>query len=369
MSQQELKKIKNTDYMKKTRFNDCSNIGCVRRYGNHYNVVPLVTVIMPTYQGQDTIFNSVKSVLNQEGFDDFQLLIVDNDDNETSMNETEKILRTFNSDKIIYYRNEKNIGVWGNWSRCIKLARSQWVCMINDDDIIPSKFLAIMMGIVKQCNKIDFLACNQKLLKEGHYDLEAEKKINITKSKDKICKISYKDYITGGYYLHMHGAVFKRLPAIKIGGFKINRFYPALEDDIFCIKFCKYYSVFYYNQELCKRVFGQNISSTKREEWVPQSLVCSYYVMKSLIKEEKIWKRPLYYYFHNVKYSEHFESVKKGTKFEKSIKINLNEIKKQCGISYMNKNITWKMIYKIINMRNRIYDKYFREYIEVKISN
>lgn len=368
MSQQELKKIKNTDYMKKTRFNDCSNIGCVRRYGNHYNVVPLVTVIMPTYRGQDTIFNSVKSVLNQEEFDDFQLLIVDNDDNETSMNETEKILRTFNSDKIIYYRNEKNIGMWANWNRCIRLAHSQWLCMINDDDIIPSKFLSIMMGIIKQCSKIDFLACDQKLLKEGYYDLEKELKINITKVEDKICKINYTDYTTSRYYLHMHGAIFKRREAIAIGGFGINRFF-TLEDDIFCIKFSKYYSVFYYNEKLYKRIFGQNISSSKRDEWVPWSLVCSYYVMKSLIKEEKIWKRPFYYYFHNVKYLKHFEQVKKGTRFEKKVKINLNELKKQCGISYMNKNITWEMIYKIINIRNIIYDKYFREYIEVKLRN
>ena len=68
--------------------------------------MPVLTVIMPVYNGQDFLEKAISSVLNQS-FDDFILLIID----DGSTDNSPAIISSFKSNKIVYSRNSSNKGL------------------------------------------------------------------------------------------------------------------------------------------------------------------------------------------------------------------------------------------------------------------
>ena len=62
------------------------------------------------------------------------MVIVDNDPDA----DIEKIKQFLGDKKHIYryFRNEKNIGMVGNWNRCIELALSENIVFLHSDDVM-----------------------------------------------------------------------------------------------------------------------------------------------------------------------------------------------------------------------------------------
>ena len=46
-----------------------------------------------------------------------------------------------NNSKIKYIKNEKNLGMFENWNKCIKESAGQYVTLLNDDDELAQNFL------------------------------------------------------------------------------------------------------------------------------------------------------------------------------------------------------------------------------------
>ena len=65
---------------------------------------PLVTVLMPVYNGEIFLREAIDSVLAQT-YTDFVFLII----NDGSTDNTEKIILSYNDSRIQYVRNEENL--------------------------------------------------------------------------------------------------------------------------------------------------------------------------------------------------------------------------------------------------------------------
>ena len=59
-----------------------------------------VSVVMSTYNRENTIKESIDSILNQS-FCDFEFIIVD----DASTDSTEKIIKSYDDDRILYLKN------------------------------------------------------------------------------------------------------------------------------------------------------------------------------------------------------------------------------------------------------------------------
>ena len=57
----------------------------------------MISVILPTYNNERTIFDSIKSILNQS-YQNFELIIV----NDCSKDNTKKVVKSFDDSRIIY---------------------------------------------------------------------------------------------------------------------------------------------------------------------------------------------------------------------------------------------------------------------------
>ena len=91
-----------------------------------------VSVCVPTYNRAHYFNKTIQFILNQT-FSDFELIIVDNASEDT----TEEVVRKFmeKDNRIRYYKNAKNIGMYPNWNRAIELATGDYIAIFHDDDV------------------------------------------------------------------------------------------------------------------------------------------------------------------------------------------------------------------------------------------
>lgn len=102
---------------------------------------PLVSIGMPTYNGERTICSALDSLLAQD-FKDFELIISDN----ASSDSTENICQQYaaRNPRIRYYRNEMNIE-WANFNRVLHLARGKYFMWASDDDLWEPSYVSCMV--------------------------------------------------------------------------------------------------------------------------------------------------------------------------------------------------------------------------------
>src|SRR6266480_3507457 len=95
-----------------------------------------VTVVIPTYNRRTFLPIAITSVLRQT-FADFQLIVLD----DASTDETASVVTSFQDARISYIRNEINLGMVENWNNGFRLARTEYVAFLHDDDVWEPKFL------------------------------------------------------------------------------------------------------------------------------------------------------------------------------------------------------------------------------------
>ena len=101
---------------------------------------PDVTFAIPAYMRPDTIQDAIKSVVAQKSQYSFIIMIVDDSGSDDIV--TRKVLELLNKyPNIILYKNEKNLGQAANWNRCIELAKTKWVVLLHDDDMVCEEYL------------------------------------------------------------------------------------------------------------------------------------------------------------------------------------------------------------------------------------
>jgi len=107
--------------------------------------MPMVSVIIPTYNRAHVLARSIQSVLNQT-FQDFELIIVD----DGSTDDTESLVNRFSSKKIKYVRHQKNQGGSPARNTGIRLAKGDYIAFLDDDDEwMPEKLERQMEVICK----------------------------------------------------------------------------------------------------------------------------------------------------------------------------------------------------------------------------
>lgn len=95
----------------------------------------LVSIIMPAYNAEKTIIDSINSVLKQD-FKSFNLYVI----NDASQDKTKEIILSFNDSRIIYLENDKNSGVAESRNKGLKNANGKYIAFLDSDDLwLPNK--------------------------------------------------------------------------------------------------------------------------------------------------------------------------------------------------------------------------------------
>jgi len=107
-----------------------------------------VSVIMTTYQFRPEIRESIESVLGQT-FQDFELVIV----NDAGPTDVEELIASFQSDKIRYFRLDKNLGLAGARNEGLKRCQGKYICYLDDDDVYLEDHLTLLLEALRDSGK------------------------------------------------------------------------------------------------------------------------------------------------------------------------------------------------------------------------
>lgn len=103
--------------------------------------LPLVSIIMATYNRAHTIIRAVDSVLNQT-YKNFELIIID----DGSTDNTLEILKKYDDPRIRIFIHEKNKGVTAAKNRGFKEIKGEWFGTFDSDDELKPYAIETLMN-------------------------------------------------------------------------------------------------------------------------------------------------------------------------------------------------------------------------------
>jgi glycosyltransferase involved in cell wall biosynthesis len=97
---------------------------------------PLVSVCIPAYNNAAYIKDTIDSVLHQT-YPNLELVICD----DKSTDNTVEVIEKIKDDRIKLYKNEKNLGMSGNWNHCLSKCSGDFIKLICADDMLAETAL------------------------------------------------------------------------------------------------------------------------------------------------------------------------------------------------------------------------------------
>lgn len=109
-------------------------------------VDPMVTVLVPAYNHEKYVEQTILSIVNQT-YQDFELIVID----DGSSDQTPEILERLSQEHGFYFERQENMGVTKTLNKIISKAKGQYIVGCASDDAMPRNRLEI---------QVDALECN-----------------------------------------------------------------------------------------------------------------------------------------------------------------------------------------------------------------
>lgn len=90
-----------------------------------------LTITIPVYERYEYFEEALLSAVNQTI--PVSIIVVDN---ASSHNKFENYVNNLNLENVSYFRNDTNLGLFGNWNRCIELCQTEFVMILCSDDLL-----------------------------------------------------------------------------------------------------------------------------------------------------------------------------------------------------------------------------------------
>lgn len=96
----------------------------------------LISIILPAYNAENTIAETIQSIINQT-YKNWELIVI----NDGSTDSTETVVKSFIDGRIHYYKNNTNKHLIYTLNRGIDLAMGKYIARMDADDIcMPERF-------------------------------------------------------------------------------------------------------------------------------------------------------------------------------------------------------------------------------------
>ncbi len=192
------------------------------------NLNPLVTVLMPLYNGEKYIEETMKSILFQS-YKNFELLIIDDGSTDNSINK----IKMFSDKRINFIKNNNNIGQTKTLNKGIRLAKGKYIARIDQDDVNHKERLDLQVKYLEENPEIALIGTSINFI-----DHKGEHLINRESIKGHTQIINY--FCVDNQIPHS-SAIFRRNIAIQLNGYSEN--YKICQDFEFWIRLAKHFKI------------------------------------------------------------------------------------------------------------------------------
>jgi len=123
----------------------------------------LVSIVLPTYNGDKFLKESIESVLNQT-YKNFELIII----NDCSTDNTLKIAQSFAADdnRIKVYSNEVNLKLPESLNAGFAKAKGEYFTWTSDDNMFKENAIEYMVNYLENHKNIDMVRCRTDFINE-----------------------------------------------------------------------------------------------------------------------------------------------------------------------------------------------------------
>lgn len=218
--------------------------------------IPLVTVVIPTYNRGKHIKHAIRSVLNQT-ITDWKLLIID----DASTDKTEKVVRAYRSDKRIrYIKLKTNQGVSNALKEALKLVDTKYLAQLDSDDWYEPDTLEIcLQNMEKSSEKVGMVYGNALVWKDkGNGKIKKTEKLKHRQITGKYDLITYQPMFYPRFY---------RMEALlKAGGWTTDVPYKGryAEDRQILLKLIERYEIKWINKTLYNLLKHDSNNSSRK---------------------------------------------------------------------------------------------------------
>lgn len=130
---------------------------------------PLVCVCVPAYNSGRTIAETLDSILGQT-YKNLRVYVVDNASTDNTLEIVEACAKK--DARVRVFRNEKNVGAEGNFTRCLQLAAGDYTALFHADDIYTPRMIeeeVVFMETHREAGAVFTMAVAiDRVGKEGH---------------------------------------------------------------------------------------------------------------------------------------------------------------------------------------------------------
>lgn len=196
----------------------------------------LVSVVLPAYNAELYLKEAIDSVLAQT-FTDFELIVL----NDGSVDKTEEIILSYSDSRIVYVKNEQNLGLIGTLNKGMSLARGEYIARMDADDIcLPERFKK-QVDFLKKNSEIDLVGTNAiKINNKGE-------KIGIISMPETDHDIKMMLFIQSSF---IHPSVMGRADVFR--NFEYEKEFYRVEDYVLWIKMSQNSKFYNINEPLLK---------------------------------------------------------------------------------------------------------------------
>lgn len=128
--------------------------------------MPLVSVIIPTYNRLDYIHEAIDSVLAQT-YKNFEIIVV----NDGSFVDVRKALEPY-KDKIVYLSHQENRGLSAARNTGIKNSNGKYLAFLDDDDLFEHQKLEIQVPVLEKNPDIGFVYSDYYIFNSKSTDMK-----------------------------------------------------------------------------------------------------------------------------------------------------------------------------------------------------
>ncbi len=110
---------------------------------------PKVSVVIPVYNAENFVGQSIESILSQT-YRDFELIIIDDGSTDNSV----EVIKSYKDARIRFYQNKTNTGLAGVRNKGIQLSNGEYLAWLDADDISHPDRLARQVQILDSDEEI-----------------------------------------------------------------------------------------------------------------------------------------------------------------------------------------------------------------------
>lgn len=209
--------------------------------------MPQVSVILPVFNAEKYICESIKSILAQT-FIDFELIII----NDGSTDSSEELIKKFKDDRIIYLENESNLGIIETLNIAIEVSKGLFIARMDADDIAHPQRFEIQVKFLKNNPKYVIVGSFASIIDENSFKKHGTLIVPQNNIEIKTHSFFHSPFV--------HPSILIRRDVLS--KFKYSKDYPLAEDYFLWIKVLEKFNGFNLSDYLIKyRIHNSNSSS------------------------------------------------------------------------------------------------------------